>query len=615
MSDDALRRQFTAVADALIGRWSLEREIGRGGMSTVYLAREVALDRPVAVKVLTPTLAADADARRRFHHEAQLGARLAHPHIVPVFAVEEVAGTVCLMTGYVDGESLRERVERDGPLDPPTVERILRDVAWALAAAHAEGILHRDVTLDNILLDRLTGRALLIDFGIAAEAVCGNGPVVIGTPGYLAPELLGGTPASPRSDLYAFGVTAWAMLTGGLPPMTDDVPALLRAAPTTPPRLAAAVESCLAADPAGRPASAEAWLARLDGAASPSLPAPVARWHEQWRSNRLLYAFGAALVTVIGTAGALADPSAALRPTLAGAVALLFGTAVPLAAATLLVHALAARRRLRAVTSAGYGVEDLRLALARAPRDEPSLPPRPHPVLLTVTIGSLLLFFALNVLFGPTPMHPAWWPTLGWSWSLLAAETARGAFVFFWAGLGFLFLVSPGSERLIRLARAARRRYWDSWAGPVTLALARGPRSHRGAPELTVHRPTELVLDLAIEDLHQALPAAVRADLGDVPAVARALRRRVAELRERLARLDAGGARTAEEGRLRTFFAERIEQGLLALERLRLRLMQLTDATLPLGAVSEALRVSREVERELLDLLAASPAPSSRAGD
>src|SRR6202521_3992026 len=136
---------FLGFQQVLAGRYSLERELGRGGMGVVYLAREVRLDRPVAIKLLPPELAANADLRERFIREARTAARLSHPYIVPIHSVDEIDGFVFFVMAYVDGETLAQRVAGRGPMPSDEVIRVLREVAWALAYAHAQGIVHRDV--------------------------------------------------------------------------------------------------------------------------------------------------------------------------------------------------------------------------------------------------------------------------------------------------------------------------------------------------------------------------------------------------------------------------------------------------------------------------------------
>src|SRR5437867_8942072 len=197
---DSLFIQFQA---ALVGGYSLERELGRGGMGVVYLAREVRLDRPVAIKLLPPELAAQQALRDRFLREARTAARLSHPYIVPIHAVDEVDGFVFYVMAYVDGETLAQRVTARGPLSPTDATRVLREVAWALAYAHSQGIVHRDIKPANILLERGTGRAMVTDFGIARLAqLSGETAVgeVLGTPEYMSPEQATGDAVDARSD-------------------------------------------------------------------------------------------------------------------------------------------------------------------------------------------------------------------------------------------------------------------------------------------------------------------------------------------------------------------------------------------------------------------------------
>src|SRR6266700_3972648 len=146
--------EFLALQELLAGRYSIERELGRGGMGIVLLARDVALDRPVAIKLLPPHLATRAHERDRFLHEARTAAGLAHPNIVPIHLVEARGDLVFFVMGFVDGETLRERVERAGPLPPRLATKLLQEVAWALGAAHQRGVIHRDVKTGGGRRDR-----------------------------------------------------------------------------------------------------------------------------------------------------------------------------------------------------------------------------------------------------------------------------------------------------------------------------------------------------------------------------------------------------------------------------------------------------------------------------
>src|SRR5881628_2109995 len=211
---------FRLLDRALAGRYVLERRLGRGGMGVVFLARELSLDRRVAIKLLLPAKAVDPVARERFLVEARTAAQLSHPNIVPIFAVDELTDVVFFAMAYVEGQTLGQRVRERGPLRPEEGARLLRDVAWALAHAHERGVVHRDVKPDNILLDSATGRAVVSDFGIARVGAGGGttGPrEVVGTAEYMSPEQASGLGVDARSDLYSLGVVGYYALSGQLP--------------------------------------------------------------------------------------------------------------------------------------------------------------------------------------------------------------------------------------------------------------------------------------------------------------------------------------------------------------------------------------------------------------
>src|SRR5438445_331821 len=284
-------RLFLDFQSALAGRYSLEREVGRGGMGVVYLAREVRLDRPVAIKLLPPSKTADPKLRERFLREARTAAKLSHPNVISIHAVEETGGFVFFAMAYVEGETLTERVRRRGPLPPSEAARILRDVAWALAYAHGQGVVHRDVKPDNILIEQGSGRVLVADFGIAG-VVAGAGALVagevVGTPEFMSPEQALGEAVDARSDLYSLGVVGYFALSGTLPfeaakatdvlakQVTEAAPPLASAAPGVPRRLAQAIDRCLAKDPADRPDGTATLAEQLSHALEQRRELPVA---------------------------------------------------------------------------------------------------------------------------------------------------------------------------------------------------------------------------------------------------------------------------------------------------------------------------------------------------
>src|SRR3954467_4216680 len=193
---------------AIAGQYSLDRELGRGGMGIVYLAREALLDRPVALKRLPLEMAANPDSRERFLREARTAAQLFHPNIVPIHRVAELGDFVFFAMGYVEGESLGQLVRRRGPLPAQQVARILRDVAFALGYGHSRGVVHRDIKPDNLLHETAAGRTLVTDFGIAhSEGTSGltQDGQMLGSVHYMSPEQISGTPTDARSDIYALG--------------------------------------------------------------------------------------------------------------------------------------------------------------------------------------------------------------------------------------------------------------------------------------------------------------------------------------------------------------------------------------------------------------------------
>ncbi len=334
MPTDLAARLITALAD----RYRLERELGGGGMSRVWVATETALDRQVVVKVVAPHLTEGLSAER-FTREVRVAARLQQANIVPVLHAGTADGLPYYTMPYVRGESLRARMAGGAPLSLPERITILRDVARALAYAHGEGIVHRDIKPENVLLSH--GAAMVTDFGIAkalaasqraeqpegsrdASTLTGTGQS-IGTPAYMAPEQAVGDTVDPRTDLYAWGVLAYELLSGAHPFGRYTTPHQLITAHLTeapaplagkdhavPQPLAALVLQCLEKDPARRPDSAAAVLTALDTVGTP-VPAPVARSPRGPRTGALV-AVGvlvmALMLWVLRSGGAARAPAA-----------------------------------------------------------------------------------------------------------------------------------------------------------------------------------------------------------------------------------------------------------------------------------------------------------------
>jgi serine/threonine-protein kinase len=284
----------TVVERALTSAYELDREIGRGGMGIVYRARDRRLKRHVAIKILPPELAYRSEIRTRFLREAETAAQLSHPHIVPIYAVDEADGLVYFVMACIDGDNLGKRLHDRGPLPVDEVRRILAEVSDALAYAHGRGVVHRDIKPDNILLDSDEDRALVTDFGIARAIIEGSDArltatgMAIGTPAYMSPEQSAGDrEIDGRSDLYSLGVVAYQMLAGELPFQATSTPAMLvkhlserpvpveQRRPDTPPDLAMIVMRLLEKEPANRFSGADELEQVLRGG-RPVMPASYA---------------------------------------------------------------------------------------------------------------------------------------------------------------------------------------------------------------------------------------------------------------------------------------------------------------------------------------------------
>jgi serine/threonine-protein kinase len=339
--------------------YTISQELGGGGMSRVFLARDAALDRDVVVKVLRTSLAA-AVSVERFRREIMVSAGLQHPNIVTVLRAGEIDELPFFMMPFVRGESLRARMER-GPLSIREAVSVMRDVARALAYAHEHRIIHRDVKPDNILLSG--GAASVTDFGVAkavsASRRGGDKPqgstmtgvgISLGTPAYMAPEQAAADPnLDHRADLYSLGIVAYEMLAGAPPFHGRSAQAVLSAHLTERPRpirqrrydvpddFVALIESCLEKEPKDRPSNASEVIRALDSldASSGAYPAGVARIRREWRKYLPHAALGVVMIAAIawgigGQDDPAAPPPAAVAPAPAPAAVAL--TVVPIRA-------------------------------------------------------------------------------------------------------------------------------------------------------------------------------------------------------------------------------------------------------------------------------------------
>lgn len=276
------------LQDALGDGYKVERPLGAGGFAVVYLVRELSLKRSLAIKVLSPDLITSKTVLERFRREAETVAQLSHPNIVPLHFIGQKDDLLYLAMACIDGGSVADRLEKEGPLPIADASRIISEVASALAHAHKRGVIHRDIKPQNVLIDSDSGRALVTDFGIARttdSSLTATG-MFVGTPTYLAPEQVTGEPSDHRADIYALGVMAYEILSGK-PPFDGPTPTAILMkrlagppAPVdsirkdTPHELERIVEACLASDPEQRFQSAGDIVAALGGDATrtPTLP-------------------------------------------------------------------------------------------------------------------------------------------------------------------------------------------------------------------------------------------------------------------------------------------------------------------------------------------------------
>ncbi len=624
----ALDRLFVDFQSAVAGRYSIERELGRGGMGVVYLAREVRLDRPVALKLLPPRLAAEPAPRERFLREARLAAKLSHPNIIPIYAVDEVADYVFFAMAYVEGETLTERVRTRGPLPPGDATRMLREVAWALAYAHAQGVIHRDVKPDNIILEAGSGRALVADFGIAAQVTGASGVDggdVIGTPEFMSPEQALGERVDAKSDLYSLGVVGYFMLSGRLPftgtkatevlakQVTEAARPVTTVADGTPRRLAQTIDKCLAKEKDDRPESAAALAEQMGLALEQRKELPVALRVFAKRAGRFrdfpafLYLMGTTMVSAFGVA--IASPfglgfAAWAGTWLAGL------TAVPFA---LLVG------RAQRIAGSGFTRDDVVTAF-KAELDSTS-EERAYE-------------------YGRGPAHyervMRWLSAVGLGLAGLSLAAGLGFDVGApWAGpgmaLGLMIGLPTGG---LALSRLQRRRDLDTemwlriWRGPIgRLAFGRVtlPPGRPAVSSGFTFRPTELVLGMAAERLFEELPKETREELKELPDVLKRLEHDAGRMRVRLEELNDALQGAEERGRLsgqiagdikekrdrvvtdleneRELVQRRLKDAVAALETIRLNLLKLHAGAGTVQSLTTDLTLAREAAQEVELLL------------
>ncbi|HYD54032.1 MAG TPA: serine/threonine-protein kinase [Gemmatimonadaceae bacterium] len=623
--------EFLALQAALAGEYSLQRELGRGGMGIVYLARDVQLDRDVAIKVLPSHLARTAASRERFVREARTAAGLSHPHIVPIHRVGDAGGFVFFVMSYVEGETLGERLRTKGPLPPAEAARVLREVAWALAYAHGRGIVHRDVKPDNILLEAGTGRALVTDFGIA-QAGGDAAPVtdpgrIMGTAHFMSPEQAASEPVDGRSDIYSLGVVGYLAVSGRLPFEASNLPALLvrqateappsvaRSAPGLPPALAAAIDRCLARDPDARFRDGESMAAALAPAPDtrPALPPTLRAW---------LGARNPLLVPYMGWSGGfgvltLANLGlwlAGRRPDGPADIVLLAAfTSAPLLP-IVGFHLNQARRQFRA----GHTLADLRTALEVDRREQAEVEaaaredrePLSHRLLRLATVASGTWFAV----------------TVGLMIAGAVTEQQIGARWVIFPLFSTMVMGAVSNALDVQFIPTKVRRWWQSglrdrlWKGRVGEWVAR----RLGAPETSravgagVFRPTEAALGVAAADLFAALPAAYREQLAELPATVAALEARAAEARAELdvitSMAPTGSADAELLERRRKAASTHLAESVAALEGIRLDLLRLHAGTSDLAPLTTLIDAARLLGDDVSRLAQARREADAAAG-
>mgnify|MGYP001375907109 CR=1 FL=1 len=615
--------EFLSFQKALAGRYSIEREIGRGGMGIVFLAREVALDRMVALKLLPPEMAARSGVKERFLKETRTAAGLSHPNIVPIHAVDELDDFVFFAMAYVEGGTLGDRVRDRGPLSHSDAVRLLREVAWALGYAHVNGVVHRDVKPDNILLDQPSGRAMVTDFGIAVLAE-DSGPAapteVLGTAEFMSPEQAKGGDVDARSDLYSLGCLGFYALSGGVPftgpspaavlgqHLAQPAPRVASVAPHTPPNVATALDRCLRKEPDQRFSSGEALADALmpDPEMDRELPLALRVFVKQTRDFETTLAWCAlglmiAVMAVVVAMG-LGDVSIYSGALLAAA-GVLAALGLPV---TILIRA--ARRLLLS----GFTIADGTVALLRdveRKEEEYRFQVGERQTSMDYLFRALrlggTLVSAVSLVVGAVtqtvePFMVAWAAFITALTGSLAEETrarARGDVM---------------GERWLR--------FWKGRWGSRIFKLA-GLNLKRVAPALSgIHRPTEVVIGLAADRLFEELPKETQQTLSGLPETVRALEDDAQSLRRQVAEMDgvlaeigdddpthpSAGDRARVRASVETTRDEarvKLRKAVAALETIRLGLLYMKAGSGTIESLTMELESARDLSDDMEKLL------------
>lgn len=619
MNESSVSPEFLEFQSAVAGRYSLDAEIGRGGMGIVYRAKDVTLDRVVAIKLLPPERARQTELHERFLREARTAARLSHPNIVPIFSVEESRGMVYFVMAYVDGETLTERVSRGGPLNPHEAVRIFREVAWALGYSHAQQLVHRDVKPDNIMLERGSGRALVMDFGIAGDGKDEFGGV-IGTPHFMSPEQAAGEPLEATTDIYSFGATMFFALSGRPPFDGDDTPAVLAhhirttptrlsvAAPGTPTRVSGIVERCLMKEPEERFARAEDLAEQLERCIEARKEVPVVvrafvtRTRDESPGLIVFLLFYLTVLLLPGFIGFWGVP---------GGGAAWLGLLVIGAATPPVISAFRARKLL----ASGFD----RVDLVRALEEEYKQRVEELPFIYGETNRRLVdqtRKFA-NVLLGGG---------LGVFAVGAIAQAAPLSILYVGMPLGVVSVLGGLLLRSVVRRRSAgkewsRLKRWKGWFGRFVFTLGGWRLKKTSDAARLTYRPTEMAVGIAILGLFESLPRATRQTLGDLPEVVAGLENDAQRMRQRVSEFDrlladsagdtqpdptfedpVAGQRVRALSQLRAareHAAIRLGDAVAALETLRVDLLRIRAGEVSLDSVTQNLGAARDVSEQV----------------
>ena len=623
-SPSSLAPELLAFQAAVAGRYSIAHELGRGGMGIVFLAREVALDRMVALKLLPPDMAARPGVKERFLQEARTAARLSHPHIVQIYAVDEAEDFVFFAMAFVEGGTLGDRIRERGPLSNSEAVRLLREVSWALGHAHLQGVIHRDVKPDNILLDQESGRAMVTDFGIAVvaeDAESESATQVVGTAEFMSPEQATGRAVDARSDLYSLACVGFYALSGRfvftgataaevlISHVNEPAPSVLSAAPHVPPAVASALDRCIRKDPEQRFAGGEALADALQpqGDTGRELAVPLRVFIKDTRDWETTVSLSLAVFFV-------AFPSVLV------AMAVDDVPGVLLIAAAILVTSLGIPflslvRQTRRLLKSGFTQADATVAFLKdIDRKEEEFRFKVGER-VTMTDRALRAIKLGGFGIGAAILAPAIFGTTGDALAMIGIAT-------FDIGI-FAALIQEVRARARGDVMGERYlRFWKSKAGKKLFDIA-GMNLKRVAPSIAAgaHRPTEAVIGLEADRLFEELPKDVQKSLEGLPdtvqaleADAQAMRKQVAEMEAILAEIgddDPSAPSAAERARVRAGVEatrdeakEKLREAVAALETIRLGLLYMQAGTGTVESLTMELKAAKGISDDMDNLLA-----------